>query len=266
MRTFYIRRKDLSHVPFQFYVWPDGRERPLDKGITSTFALTPPKGEFDVVHVQVVADFVRALAENWDIQESDVVRVAASALVIWLRDEPIPADHLYGPDFIKVDADWYPANPDGSPVLALDPYILRVDTGEKYPSMFDWPFFKSDAAQTAPPQPSSEPAAEPLLRVVFGFTLDIFPGLLILGHNQFKRKAADAGLRVSVSMLALGELPPDVAVVFVPQELAEAARQAAPGATVVALDSFLNHPAYKQIIAELQARQASLATPTGESA
>jgi hypothetical protein len=267
MRTYYIRRKDLSHVPFQYYVWADGRERPLDKGITSTFALTPPKGVYDVVHVLIVADFVQLLAQQWDIQESDVVRVAAKALEAWIKEEPIPLDHFYGPDFLKVDADWYPANADGSPAVALDPYVFIVETADPYPPMFEWPFFKSDSeTHNVSDESVAKPATEALPRIVFGFVLDVFPGLLIVGQNQFKRNAADAGLRVSVSMLSLGDVPPDVAVVFVPRELVEAAQRAAPKAKVVALDSFLNHPAYKQIIAELHARQAGLATPKGESA
>jgi hypothetical protein len=145
MRSYYVRRKDLSHVPFQFYVWADGRERPLDPGITNTFALIPPKGEYDVVHVLVVADFVRTLAEQWDVAEPDVLRVAAKALEAWLLDA-VPPDHFYGPDFVKVDAQWYPADPDGSPALALDPYNFHVETTDPYPSLLDWPFFQRDAA------------------------------------------------------------------------------------------------------------------------
>ena len=43
MRRFYIKRKDLSHFPFQFYIDRNGVERQLEKGYTFTFAIEPPK-------------------------------------------------------------------------------------------------------------------------------------------------------------------------------------------------------------------------------
>jgi PTS system mannitol-specific IIC component len=98
-------------------------------------------------------------------------------------------------------------------------------------------------------------------RIVFGFTLDVFPGNLIIGYNQFKHKLADAGVDAVVSLTALDEVPHDVSVLFVPTELAEAGRNAAPTAQLILLDTFLNHPAYPQVIAELEARVLARQSP-----
>jgi hypothetical protein len=252
VRTFYVRRKDLSHVPFQFYVTSAGVERPLEKGVMSTFAISPPKRDFDVVHVQILADFARELEQRWDIHEADLVRIAAKVVEVWLKDEPIPADHFYGPDMLKVDKDWYPQEPDHSPSLSLSPYSFDVETDEPWPSILDWDF----GARQADASNNNPAAGPPILArcvktIVFGYTLDVFPGPLIIGYNQLKHKIEEAALGVSVKMLPLSDLPAEVDYLFVPLELAEAARQAAPHSRVEALDSFLNHPSYNTVVEEL---------------
>jgi hypothetical protein len=264
LRTYYIRRKDLSHVPFQFYVFADGTERPVDKGFTSTFAVSPPKGEYDVVHVHIVDAFARTLIERWNVPEADLVRVAATALETWVKGEPIPPDHYYGPDFLKLDQEWYPAASDGSPLLALDPYTFVVVVDEPYLSVHDWPFFKSPANgnSTEDSGPAELHESEPEKRIVFGFTADVFPGQLILGYHQFKNKVTEAGIRATVSMLSLGDLPPALDVLFVPRELAEAAAAAAPYSRIVVLDIFQNHPVYNSLIEELS-HEAGAGAPHG---
>src|SRR5262249_33509514 len=141
----------------------------------------------------------QTLDERWGIPASDLLRVAAKALEAWVKELPIPADHYYGPDFIKVDQQWYPAEPDGSPAIALDPYIFEVQTDEFYPAMLDWPLFnperRSDEPQDTPPVSHTDAVES---RIVFGFTLDVFPGMLIVGYNQVKHKVAEAGLRAAV--------------------------------------------------------------------
>jgi hypothetical protein len=171
---------------------------------------------------------------------------------MWVKGQPIPADHYYGPDFLKLDHDWYPAASDGSPLLALDPYSFDVDVDEPYPSVFDWPFLKQPAVTGVAEESKASVEHEPIpgKRVVFGFTADVFPGPLILGYHQLKNKVAEAGIRATVSMLALGDLPAGVDVVCVPRELAEAAAAAAPHSRIVVLDTFQNHPVYNSLVAE----------------
>src|SRR5512136_454300 len=126
MRTFFVRRKDLSHVPCQYYVSADGFARQLEKGYTSTFAIMPVKDDLDVMHVHIVDTFAREMEEHWGITEPDWLRVAAKAMEAWLKNEPIPPDHFYGPGMIKVDVDWYPRDSDNSPAMAVDPYNFMV--------------------------------------------------------------------------------------------------------------------------------------------
>ncbi len=91
-----------------------------------------------------------------------------------------------------------------------------------------------------------------LKRIVFGYSADCFPGQLIVGHNQLKRKLVRAGFDVTVSMAPLKDLPPDVDILFVPPELAEAARPAASHCQVEVLETFLNHPLYDALLKQLE--------------
>ncbi len=251
MRTYYVRAKDLSHVPFQFYVHADGTALPLAQGHMSTFVILPPKDDFSEMHVHILADLASELDERWDIAEPDLIRVAAKAIEAWVRDDAVPADHFYGPGMIRLDRDWYPRETDGAPRIAADPYNFEVVSAEPWPSILDWQPAGSHDVQPAEPEP---PACGP--KIAFGFTLDVFPGPLILGYNQVKHKLAEAGVHASVSLTALADLPADVDVVFVPPELAEAARLAAPHAHVEALDNFLNHPGYNALVQDLAQSQA----------
>ena len=88
-------------------------------------------------------------------------------------------------------------------------------------------------------------------RIVFGYDIDFFPGLLIVGCNQLKRKIARAGFDVAVGTFPLDGLPPDVDIIFVPSELAAAAQKMAPQCRIESLDSFLNHPAYNRLVEQL---------------
>ena len=221
-------------------------------------------GPYDVVHVQIVDNFARTLLERWDVLEQDLVRVAASALESWVKGEPIPPDHFYGPDFLKLDHDWYPSASDGSPILALDPYTFEVAVDEPYLTVFEWPYMRQAANVCAVDESVSTERreSEPEKRIVFGFTADVFPGPLILGYHQFKNKIAEAGIRATVSMLAIGDLPPDVDVLFVPHELAAAAAGAAPNSRIEVLDTFQNNPVYNSIV-EAWRGDAGSETPTG---
>ena len=92
---------------------------------------------------------------------------------------------------------------------------------------------------------------QPLRRIAFGYTLDAFPGNLIVACHQLKRKLERAGFSVVVATCPLSALPPDTDIVFVPEALAEAARQAAPQCRIEVLDHLLNHPAYNALVAQL---------------
>ncbi|MBI5878097.1 MAG: hypothetical protein HZB53_10615 [Chloroflexi bacterium] len=88
-------------------------------------------------------------------------------------------------------------------------------------------------------------------RIVFGYTYDAFPGLLIVACNQLKRKLERAGFAVTVETAPLSALPPDTDIVFVPLALADVARQAASQCRIEVLDELLNHPSYNILVAQL---------------
>ncbi|HET7010450.1 MAG TPA: hypothetical protein VFI11_06715, partial [Anaerolineales bacterium] len=108
MRRFYIRRKDLSAFPFQFYVDREGIQRRLERGHTYTFAIQPPKDRFEFLHVHVLADLAHEIEQRWELGRSELIRLAAKALEAWLQGEAIPDDHFNGKDLLKVDQAWYP--------------------------------------------------------------------------------------------------------------------------------------------------------------
>ncbi len=267
MRSFYVRRKDLDHVPFQFYVRSDGVAQALDEGYTAVFSVTPPKNDIDVFYVRILRAFIEEIREHWGIAQADLLRIAAKGVESWLKNDSIPTDHLYGPEWLRVDQDWYPRDPDGSPAMAADPYNFEVISDEPWPSILDWDFASHEQSERA--ERSAEGLATPAQltpdarRIVLGYTLDVFPAMLIVGYEQMKHKVAQAGLNVQVILSPLGELPPETLTLFVPAPLEEAARARAPGARVQALPEMVNSAIFDSLIQELQveSRQALAATP-----
>lgn len=255
MRNFYVRRKDLDHVPFQYYISPDGVEQRLENGYTGVFTISPSRGNIDTVYVRIVEELAQEILDRLGVSRADLIRLAAKGVEVWLKGKPpIPADHLYGPEWLKMDRDWYPREPDGSPSMMANPYTFEVVTDEPWPSILDWDFNKPrvDESELVTPPAMSEP------RIVFGFTLDVFPAALILGYEQLKKRIAEAGLKYKVEMLPLNELPANIVMLFVPSELADSARQMVSGERVQALDDLVNNFAYDKLVEELKREQESI--------
>ncbi len=249
MRRFYVRRKDFSHFPFQIYITREGVESPLEKGVTYTFAFEPPKEQYSFLHIHILQDFAQQVEERWGIPETGLICIAARALEAWLQNQPIPEDHFNARDMLRVDAQWYPHDRDLAPLLMPNPYRFEVETDEPWPTDVGLQFPVVKREESTPEQVAHDRDAR---KIVFGFTLDVFPGLLIVGYEQVKRKVAEEGLGVQVMMARLNDLPPNVHTLFVPLELEQAARQAAPDARVVALDDLVSHPMYDALIQELK--------------
>ncbi len=248
MRSFYVRRKDLDHVPFQYYVKTDGTALPLESGYTAVFVVVPPKDDIGEFYVRILDGFIQEMHERWAVGRDALLRIAAKAVESWLTNEPIPGDHFYGPEWLKVDSNWYPRDRDGSPAMVANPYEFQAISDEPWPSIDDWEFLRQPAVEPQAPVQMQVLRSE---KIVFGFTLDVFPAMVIVGYEQMKHKVAEAGLNVQVQMLPLGDLPPQVNTLFVPAELADAARQAAPGARVIASPDMINLPAYDTLVREL---------------
>jgi hypothetical protein len=165
----------------------------------------------------------------------------------WFLGAPVPDDHFNTRDLLKVDAEWYPHDPDGTPALTLYPYRWEVEVDEP------WPFV--DGELVSLPSPAEPPPLPPLdnaPRVVFGYTYDVFPGLLIVGYNQMKRKLSNAGIDAIVSMLPLADLPARVDYLLVPPDLGDAAARSAPTSTVLRIENFMNNPQYNEVVEALR--------------
>jgi hypothetical protein len=246
VKVYNVRRKDLDHVPFQFYIAPDGTETPLAPGYTGVFTITPFRGQIDTFYVRVEEGLIQEFKEKWEIERNELVRVCAKVAEAWLKDEPIPADHFYGPEWVRLDGDWYPHDARGKPLMAPNPYSFEVASKDPGFSILDWDFNRKPE-----PESPSEPGAPRGKQIVFGYTLDVFPAMLVVACEQLKRKVARAGADAHVQMLPLTELPADTFVLFVPPILVDAAHQAAPGARIEALGEMVNLRVYDALVEEL---------------
>jgi hypothetical protein len=138
MRRFYVRRKDLSVFPFQFYYDRAGVRQRLEKGHTFTFAISPPKDKFHGLHVHILEEFAREAKQRWNISQAELILIAAKGLEAWLQGEAIPEDHFNGSDLLKIDQSWYPHGPDGNPKMISNPYDFEVVTTEPWPTDSMW--------------------------------------------------------------------------------------------------------------------------------
>ncbi|MEZ4867325.1 MAG: hypothetical protein R3C14_38730 [Caldilineaceae bacterium] len=150
MRRFYIRRKDLSHFPFQFYTDRNGVQQRLGRGYTYTLTIQPPKPPFDFLHIHVLAGFAQVAEERWDIAPADMIRVAAKAMAAWLQGAAIPASHFNGTDMLLVDLAWYPQDAEGRPLLEANPYEFEVVTDEAWVTDTFWPKTEATPATVEP--------------------------------------------------------------------------------------------------------------------
>ncbi|MGE5543155.1 MAG: PTS lactose transporter subunit IIB [Bacillota bacterium] len=88
------------------------------------------------------------------------------------------------------------------------------------------------------------------------FACEAGMGSSALGVSQLRSKLNKAGLsHVEVTHLPVHRLPADAQVVVVHSGLAARARQAAPGAAVVAFKNFLMMPEVDDLIARIKAGQ-----------
>lgn len=137
VRRFYVRRKDFSPFPFQFYIDRDGVERRLEPGQVFTYTFTPPREQVEYLHIFIPSDFAEWVESRWGISPADHIRIAATAFEAWLRLQA-PDTHQIGMNMIRVDTAWYPQAIDGSPALAPNFYSFEVETDEPWPMDSFW--------------------------------------------------------------------------------------------------------------------------------
>ncbi len=119
--------------------------------------------------------------------------------------------------------------------------------------------------------PAAAPAhAGPVRRIVVA--CDAGMGSSAMGANMLQKKLAAAGLAdVRATNAAINSLPPDADIVITQATLTDRARHAAPGATHVSIDNFLDGGAYDGVIATVKAARegtapAAPATPAAAPA
>ena len=101
-----------------------------------------------------------------------------------------------------------------------------------------------------------------LIRLVgFGYALDFMPAPLLVGFNQLRRKVERAGLNVAVELVPLTDLPDELDILFVPSQLESAARAAWNHGQLIVLETYMNHPAYSELVSRLQAGTEIYAGP-----
>jgi PTS system mannitol-specific IIC component len=99
----------------------------------------------------------------------------------------------------------------------------------------------------------TEKRAEDVHLVVFACEAGM--GSSLIGANQLKKRAKDAGLGIKVIHSPVNQIPADADVVIAHEGLAARARSAAPNAVVLSFRNFLNNPASDLLVRQLQAGQ-----------
>lgn len=88
-------------------------------------------------------------------------------------------------------------------------------------------------------------------------------GSSAMGASMLRKKVQEAGLHISVTNLAINNLPQDVDIVITHKDLTNRARQHAPHAQHISLTNFLDNALYTNLVTTLQ--NAKTANPAGAS-
>ena len=101
------------------------------------------------------------------------------------------------------------------------------------------------------------PTPRLIKKAAVAYDLNALPPALIRSYSVLRRKLERAGFRIEVVMRPLSQLPPDVDVLFVADELVESARQILPEARVMLLDlTQVHQPAFDELLQQLNSGQA----------
>ncbi|MDR1095592.1 MAG: PTS mannitol transporter subunit IICBA [Spirochaetaceae bacterium] len=84
------------------------------------------------------------------------------------------------------------------------------------------------------------------------FACDAGMGSSAMGATKLRKKIKEAGLVIEVAHSPVGEVPSDTDIIICHKELVQRAKDACPGAKLVAITDFLNAPEYDQLIVELK--------------
>jgi mannitol-specific phosphotransferase system IIBC component len=90
-------------------------------------------------------------------------------------------------------------------------------------------------------------------RVVWGYQVGMLPVPWLMGFKRLKATLEREGFAIRVELLPLTSVPADADLLFVPDDLAEGARQAAPDAQVIALGSRPEQAVFQVLVEQLRA-------------
>ena len=89
------------------------------------------------------------------------------------------------------------------------------------------------------------------VRKIF-FACDAGMGSSAMGASLLRKKVKEAGLKISVTNMAISNIPGDAQIVITQEELTPRARGRVPDGPHVSVDNFLSSPEYDQLIAQLK--------------
>jgi PTS system mannitol-specific IIC component len=73
-----------------------------------------------------------------------------------------------------------------------------------------------------------------------------------MGASMLRKKVQEAGLDISVTNLAINNLPQDVDIVITHKDLTDRARKHAPNAHHISLTNFLDNAMYNDLVQQLK--------------
>ncbi|GAB6099912.1 PTS mannitol transporter subunit IICB [Halanaerocella petrolearia] len=81
-------------------------------------------------------------------------------------------------------------------------------------------------------------------------------GSSAMAASQVKKKVESAGLDIEVDNSAVDEIPQDVDIVIVHQDLLDRAKKAVPGKEYITIDTFVNNPVYDELVEKLKGQKS----------
>ncbi len=91
-------------------------------------------------------------------------------------------------------------------------------------------------------------------------------GSSAMGASMLRKKVQEAGLDISVTNLAINNLPQDVDIVITHKDLTDRARKHAPNAHHISLTNFLDNEMYNNLVSQLVGNAAAEAAPAPQAA
>ncbi|MBU8879985.1 PTS mannitol transporter subunit IICBA [Bacillus sp. FJAT-29790] len=84
------------------------------------------------------------------------------------------------------------------------------------------------------------------------FACDAGMGSSAMGASLLRKKVKEAGMNISVTNMAISNIPSDAQIVITQEELTPRAQNKAPNAYHISVDNFLSSPEYDKLISQLQ--------------